>query len=123
MQRPGKSGPDIWYNWSGTWSLEQAWQGCTVPNDKVLSASDLKHNTNLGETTWQGKSWDYPLYRFVYPIVFNKALFTKAGLDPSKPPTTWAAFIAACKKLKAAGVQPIVLGLKDGFGGEMDIVG
>jgi ABC-type glycerol-3-phosphate transport system substrate-binding protein len=115
----GKSGPDLWYNWSGTWSLEQAWQGCTVPNDKVLSASDLKHNTNLGETTWQGKSWDYPLYRFVYPIVFNKALFTKAGLDPSKPPTTWAAFIAACKKLKAAGVQPIVLGLKDGFGGEI----
>jgi ABC-type glycerol-3-phosphate transport system substrate-binding protein len=115
----GKSGPDLWYNWSGTWSLEQAWSGCTVPNEAVLSASDISHNTNAAETKWQGKSWDYPLYRFVYPIVFNKALFTKAGLDPNKPPTTWAAFIAACKKLKAAGVQPIVLGLKDGFGGEI----
>ena len=115
----GKSGPDLWYNWSGTWSLEQAWQGCTVPNEEVLSAADIRPNTNLSETKWQGKTWSYPLYRFVYPIVFNKALFTKAGLDPNKPPTTWAAFIAACKKLKAAGVQPIVLGLKDGFGGEI----
>jgi raffinose/stachyose/melibiose transport system substrate-binding protein len=115
----GKSGPDLWYNWSGTWSLEQAWQGCTVPNETVLSPADLGHNTNLGETKWQGKSWSYPLYRFVYPIVYNKALFKKAGLDASKPPRTWAAFLAACKKLKAAGVQPIVLGLKDGFGGEI----
>ena len=24
------SGPDIWYNWGGTWSLELAWAGCTV---------------------------------------------------------------------------------------------
>ena len=32
------SGPDLWYNWSGTWSLEPAWKGCTVPNETVLSA-------------------------------------------------------------------------------------
>jgi raffinose/stachyose/melibiose transport system substrate-binding protein len=115
----GKSGPDLWYNWAGTWSLEQAWQGCTVPNEAVLSPSDIAHDTNVSESTWQGKSWNYPLYRFVYPIVYNKALFKKAGLDPTKPPTTWAAFIAACKKLQAAGVQPITLGLKDGFGGEI----
>ena len=31
------SGPDIWYNWGGTWSLEQAWGGCTVPNEDVLA--------------------------------------------------------------------------------------
>ena len=81
----GKSGPDLWYNWAGTWSLEQAWQGCTVPNETVLSASDLAHNTNVAETKWQGKTWVYPLYRFVYPIVYNKALFKQAGLDPNKP--------------------------------------
>jgi multiple sugar transport system substrate-binding protein len=115
----GKSGPDLWYNWSGTWSLEPAWQGCTVPNEEVLSASDISHVPNTSETSWQGKTWDYPLYRFVYPLMYNKALFTKAGLDPESPPTTWDEFIAACKKLKAAGVQPIVLGLKDGFGGEI----
>lgn len=115
----GKSGPDLWYNWSGTWSLEQAWQGCTVPNEAVLSPADITANTNANETKWQGKTWVYPLYRFVYPIVYNKALFKQAGLDPNKPPKTWAAFIAACKKLSDASITPIELGLKDGFGGEI----
>src|SRR5215475_8957382 len=30
------SGPDIWYNWGGTWSLELSWVGCTVANEEVL---------------------------------------------------------------------------------------
>jgi raffinose/stachyose/melibiose transport system substrate-binding protein len=115
----GQSGPDLWYNWSGTWSLEQAWPGCTVPNSAVLSSSDIAHNTNVAETEWQGQSWLYPLYRFVYPLVYNKKLFTQAGLDPSKPPTSWNSFISASGKLKQAGIQPIELGLKDGFGGEI----
>ncbi len=115
----GGSGPDIWYQWAGSWSLEQAWVGCTVPNEAVLSPADLKSVPNIAETRWSGKTWMYPLYRFVYPIVYNEALFKKAHLDPSKPPTTWAQFIAACQKLKAAGITPIALGLKDGFGGEI----
>ncbi len=114
-----KSGADLWYNWSGTWSLEQAWSGCTVPNEVVLSPADISTVPNVGETRWQGKTWDYPLYRFVYPVVYNKALFKKAGLDPNRPPTTWAAFLGASQKLKASGVTPIVVGLKDGFGGEI----
>lgn len=115
----GKSGPDLWYNWAGAWSLEQAWQGCTVPNERVLSAADLSHTPNIAETRWQGQTWMYPLYRFVYPIVINEALYRKAGLDPSNPPQTWDAFLAACRKLQAKGIQPIALGLKDGFGGEI----
>ena len=35
------SGPDIWYNWGGTWSLELAWTGCTVANEDVLAPEDL----------------------------------------------------------------------------------
>lgn len=115
----GKSGPDIWYNWAGTWSLEQVWAGCTVPNEEVLSPTDIAHVPNVSETRWDGKTWLYPLYRFIYPVVYNETLFKQAGLNPAKPPTTWAQFLAACKKLKAAGITPIVLGLKDGFGGEI----
>jgi raffinose/stachyose/melibiose transport system substrate-binding protein len=115
----GGSGPDIWYNWAGTWSLEQVWAGCTVPNEDVLSPADIAHVPNAAETRWSGKTWLYPLYRFIYPVVYNETLFKKAGLNPTKPPTTWAQFLAACKKLKAAGITPIALGLKDGFGGEI----
>jgi raffinose/stachyose/melibiose transport system substrate-binding protein len=113
------SGPDIWYNWAGTWSLQQVWAGCTVPNESVLPESELMHVPNIAEQRWQGKTWQYPLYTYEYPIVFNKALFKKAGLNPASPPRTWAQFIAACKKLNAAGITPIALGLKDGFGGEI----
>lgn len=38
---------------------------------------------------------------------YNKALFTKAGLDPEKPPTTWAEFVTAADALKAAGITPV----------------
>jgi multiple sugar transport system substrate-binding protein len=114
-----KSGPDLWYNWSGTWSLEPAWKGCTVPNEDVLAPADIEANPLTQETLWEGKTWVLPLYQFVYPIVYNKTLFEKAGLDPETPPATWDEFTAALKKLKAAGITPFALGLKDGFGAEI----
>ena len=43
---------------------------------------------------------------------YNKALFKKAGLDPNKAPTDLASFMAACAKLKAAGIVPITAGLQ-----------
>jgi multiple sugar transport system substrate-binding protein len=117
------SGPDIWYNWGGTWSLELAWQGCLVPNEEVLSADDLKGVPSIEGTRWGGKTWIHPFELRIFPVVYDKDLFTKAGLDPENPPKTWDEFIAACKKLKAAGITPIALGLKDGFGGEISGVG
>lgn len=117
------SGPDIWYNWGGTWSLELAWTGCTVPNEAVLAPDDLKPVPAIEGTRWGGKTWIYPFELRIFPIVYNKDLFKKAGLDPDNPPTTWPDFMAALQKLKASGTTPIVLGLKDGFGGEITGVG
>ena len=114
-----KSGPDLWYNWAGTWSLELAWKGCTVPNEEILSAKDIAANPFTQETAWQGKTWDFPFYRFVYPVVVNLDLIAKAGLDPNSPPATWDDFVAAMEKIKAAGITPIALGLKDGFDAEI----
>jgi ABC-type glycerol-3-phosphate transport system substrate-binding protein len=45
-------------------------------------------------------------------MYYNKALFTKAGLDPNKAPAKWDDFLAACAKLKAAGITPLELGNK-----------
>ncbi|TCC63183.1 extracellular solute-binding protein [Kribbella pittospori] len=41
-------------------------------------------------------------------LYYNKADFTKAGI--TAPPKTWADFLAACAKLKAAGITPIAVG-------------
>jgi raffinose/stachyose/melibiose transport system substrate-binding protein len=115
-----KSGPDLWYNWAGTWSLELAWKGCTVPNEEILAPADIAANPFTQETTWQGKTWDFPLYRFVYPVVVNLDLIAKAGLDPnSPPPATWDEWMAALDTIKGAGITPIALGLKDGFDAEI----
>lgn len=44
---------------------------------------------------------------------YNKDLFKKAGI-PSEP-QNWDEFLADCAKLKAAGIQPIVMGDKDSY--------
>jgi ABC-type glycerol-3-phosphate transport system substrate-binding protein len=44
------------------------------------------------------------------PMIYNKALFRKAGLDPEKPPKTWDDFIETGKKLKKSGVTGFVSG-------------
>lgn len=46
---------------------------------------------------------------------YNKALFTQAGLDPEKPPTTWAEFVTAADALKAAGIAPVASSGVDSF--------
>jgi ABC-type glycerol-3-phosphate transport system substrate-binding protein len=40
---------------------------------------------------------------------YNKALFTKAGLDPETPPQTWAELSNAASKLIGAGITPMTL--------------
>jgi len=43
-------------------------------------------------------------------ILYNKALFRKAGLDPDRSPSTWKEFIEAGEMLKAAGIPVLVSG-------------
>jgi multiple sugar transport system substrate-binding protein len=50
--------------------------------------------------------------------LYNKEIFTKAGLNADQPPKTWDELLAACDKIKAAGSIPICGGLKDGPWGE-----
>lgn len=41
-------------------------------------------------------------------LFYNKTALTKAGLDPSHPPTTWEEFEAMAQKLKATGAKNIL---------------
>lgn len=44
---------------------------------------------------------------------YNKAIFQKCGI--TKEPATWDEFLSDCAKIKAAGIQPIVMGDKDQY--------
>lgn len=65
--------------------------------------------------TVEGTLWPMP-FNVSNPIFFyNKKAFTKAGLDPDKPPTTLEEITAAAEKLKSTGAVS-----KAGFGLKTD---
>lgn len=69
--------------------------------------SDLEGvNVPKGYGTLGGKTYNMWNGGFVYPgLHYNKAAFEKAGI--SAPPTTYAEFVDALGKLKAAGYTPL----------------
>jgi sn-glycerol 3-phosphate transport system substrate-binding protein len=46
-----------------------------------------------------GKTWGIPFQRSTVVLYWNKELFKEAGLDPEKPPATWAEQIEFARKL------------------------
>ncbi|MGW3633180.1 ABC transporter substrate-binding protein [Streptomyces sp. NPDC005122] len=53
--------------------------------------------------TVDGKIYGVPRTGYSMGLIYNKALFTKAGLDPDKPPATWEEVRADAKKIAALG--------------------
>lgn len=61
----------------------------------------------VGTVTSDGQQWGVPVAFSTKSLYWNKDLFAAAGLDPEKPPTTWAEEIeyakAIAEKTDAAG--------------------
>jgi multiple sugar transport system substrate-binding protein len=47
----------------------------------------------------KGKIWAVPTQAYGMSLTYNRTLFTQAGLDPDKPPTTWDEVKAAAKTI------------------------
>jgi sn-glycerol 3-phosphate transport system substrate-binding protein len=60
-------------------------------------------------STADGKMLSMPFNSSTAIVYWNKDAFTKAGLDPEKPPKTWPETFAAAKKLKAGGANCAVV--------------
>ena len=60
-----------------------------------------------------GMAYSFPIIQSGDGIVFNKALFAKAGIKGT--PTTLSGLIDASKKLKAAGITPLAMSAGDGW--------
>ena len=112
-----KKGPDVQFFWGGTQALEDVWMGHVAPLDAWVPKSLLDNvpTDTRRETYWDGKQWGMPFYEINTAFAYNKKMFTKAGLDPDQPPTTWDDFIATLDALKKSGVTPFGAGFKDAY--------
>jgi multiple sugar transport system substrate-binding protein len=111
------SGPDIASQWATGPVLGFVWQDAVVPISDYVSADEMKNWLNTNENTYNGKVWAAPMYLIGIEIMYNKDMFAQAGVTPPSGRWTWDEFMAACEKIKAAGLVPFIAGDKDGYNG------
>jgi ABC-type glycerol-3-phosphate transport system substrate-binding protein len=102
--------PDIAVMWTGVWDLKYA--HLLADLKPYLPVADLDQMKGL---RWMAQDYDPAKAIYVLPLedqfyigFYNKALLKKAGLDA--PPQDWSELYAACGKLHAAGVLPMLYG-------------
>jgi len=107
-----RSGPDIQFFWAGYLTMMNVFNGYLAPVSDYWSEEDLATLSYPEEVTYQGKVWAISFYNTIAPLIYNKEIFTQAGLDPNTPPEDWSAFLDACDKIKEAGFIPLGFGNK-----------
>ncbi len=55
----------------------------------------------LNSNVWQGTTYGLPTNNETMAFIYNKAIFEQAGLDPEKPPATWAEVAEFSRQIKA----------------------
>lgn len=92
---------------SGKWVHE-----LSLPEETLAK---IPQNTlTEGITSLDKKPYGFPLFSFRQSstlVWLNKDHFTKAGLDPDSPPSDYAGYKDACRKLASAGIKPMTLAL------------
>ena len=111
------SGPDIDTQWATLPTLTPYWNKAAVAISDYVAPSETSQWVNTSENKDDGKIIATPIYLIGVPLVWNKALFKQAGLDPDKAPATWDEFLADCAALKSHGITPFGMGNKDGYFG------
>jgi sn-glycerol 3-phosphate transport system substrate-binding protein len=80
-------------------------EGAIVPFDELAKTDADKawikgfYPGFLENSQTGGKTWGIPFQRSTVVMYWNKELFKEAGLDPNKPPATWAEMVEMGKKL------------------------
>ena len=110
MLQSADSRPDLFYSWAG---------GVMKAQDKAGFLKDITKDVASVESTMvpaavdafkvDGKTVGVPFQMGEVVFYYNKKLFEKAGVK-AEDIKTWDDFLGAVKKLKAAGITPIVVG-------------
>ena len=114
-----QSGFDITWDWSGRSStVLRGKSGLFQPVNALVPESVLKplnQGTITANTDENGNLWGVPFFNDLNYLVYNKDILQKAGVDLKKFTNSWDSFIAACEKVKKAGVVPISFPNKEGI--------
>lgn len=70
---------------------------------KALPFFDSLSKSHMRLATYEGKYFAVPYSAEASFLMYDKALFRKAGLDPETPPKTWTEVRAAAEKITALG--------------------
>lgn len=106
--------PHIIYSWGGGVLQSQAKAGVLQDIDSAIKG-DWAAATSPGAIdafSYNGHVWGAPMLMSQVGFYYNKALFAKAGVDANAI-KTWEQYLAAVKKLKDAGITPIIAGGAD----------
>lgn len=111
LQLSSGTGPDLMYARSYATGLQLFNDGFFAD---VTATPGLKENFSEGSrapwATADGKSFAVPFVAVSHGVYYNKDVFAKLGLTV---PATWEDFLAACAKVKAAGIIPVANSLGD----------
>lgn len=111
MLKSGKPA-DMYSYWAG--ARTQAVSPYLQPLDDLWEAQglDAVFPAFITETacTYDGHQYLIPITQHYVGLVCNKSVFNELGIAM---PENWEQLLAACEKLKGAGITPIALGSKD----------
>ena len=105
-----RTGPDLAVQWTGLFDLK--YQKFLLNLKPYFSASEI---AKINGAPYMSVDFNpskgllvMPLEDQFYIGFYNKALFKKAGI--AKVPSSWSELNAACTKLKAKGITPMIYG-------------
>jgi multiple sugar transport system substrate-binding protein len=99
----GNAAPDI-ARMPILWGVEFAAKGQLAeikPEDFGFKADDFWTGA-MKSVTWNGKTYGIPTNNETMAFIWNKKVFKDAGLDPEKPPATWADVVSYSAQIKKA---------------------
>lgn len=110
-----KTGPDV--IWANGGAQAKNLVGGLIPLDDKLPDL-ISHIVGKSAFTVDGKLYFIPFTLQGHVVYYNKDMYKAVGLDPDKPPTTWADVVKMCDTFKAAGKACFMMANKEGYEAE-----
>jgi raffinose/stachyose/melibiose transport system substrate-binding protein len=109
--------PDIFFSWAGDFANKFVRAGLAADLTSVVGPDTEWGKTfspaSLKAFETGGKNYGVPINLDAKYLAYNKAAFTKAGVNAA--PTSLEELLSACDKLKSAGYTPIAFGNQYGW--------